>query len=228
MCENNGIKLIHIFEDEWISKQEIIKNKLKHIIGATDNNKIYARNCKIDVIKSDICNKFLDKYHIQGADKSLIRLGAFYNDELVAVMTFGKLRLALGNKHRYGNKYEMYRFCSYNTTVIGIGGKLFNYFINNYEADTVISYADMRWSNSSSFYSKIGFELIGKTLPNYWYVDKNYSHRYYRFNFRKDVLKNKLINFNINLTEWQNMQLNGYDRIWDCGSLKFEWKRFKK
>jgi hypothetical protein len=38
-------------------------------------------------------------------------------------------------------------------------------------------------------------------------------------------LKEKLEKFDINLSEWQNMQINGYDRIWDCGHMKFEWKR---
>jgi len=38
-------------------------------------------------------------------------------------------------------------------------------------------------------------------------------------------LKNTLSNFNPKLTEWKNMQLNGYDRIWDCGNLKYEWNK---
>ena len=28
--------------------------------------------------------------------------------------------------------------------------------------------------------------------------------------------------FDPNLTEWENMRTNKWDRIWDCGSLKFE------
>jgi hypothetical protein len=49
-----------------------------------------------------------------------------------------------------------------------------------------------------------------------------YAERFYRFNFRKNVLNEKLEKFNNKLTEWENMQLNNYDRIWDCGSLKYE------
>lgn len=46
----------------------------------------------------------------------------------------------------------------------------------------------------------------------------SYTHRLNRIQFQK----HKLSNFDETLTEWQNMQLNGYDRIWDCGSYKYQ------
>ena len=58
------------------------------------------------------------------------------------------------------------------------------------------------------------------TKPNYWYI-KN-GNRYYRYNFRKNILHKKLEIFDGNISEWENMKVNGYDRIWDCGSFKFE------
>lgn len=219
-CESKGIKLIHIFEDEWLNKQDIVKSKLLHVLNH-DKNKIYARKCIIKEIQSNISVEFLNKYHIQGSDKSSIRLGAFYNNELVAVMTFGKLRLALGNRITKIDEYEMYRFCT-NKNVIGIGGKLLSHFIKNYNPIKIISYADRRYSNiDATFYTKLGFSLIKETTPNYWYM-RNYRQREYRFNYIKHSLKNKLNLYDPLLTEWENMQINGYDRIWDCGNLKYE------
>ena len=61
------------------------------------------------------------------------------------------------------------------------------------------------------------------TDPNYFYFKPGYAVRFHRFGFRKSVLDNKLDLFIPELTEWENMKLNGYDRIWDCGSLKYEW-----
>ena len=29
--------------------------------------------------------------------------------------------------------------------------------------------------------------------------------------------------FDSNLTEWENMQLNNYDRIWDCGNISYKY-----
>jgi hypothetical protein len=220
-CKEKGIRLIHIFEDEWTDKKNIIKNKLKHILGC-DTEKIYARKCIIKEIDSNISDNFLEEYHIQGKDNSSIKLGAYYNDELVAVMTFGCLRLALGNKPK-NNEYEMYRFCVGNKNVVGIGGKFFSYFIKTYKPEKIISYADKRWSDNNSFYNKIGMKLISESSPNYWYIYKNNLNRIHRFNFRKNNLSTKLEKFDPNLTEWENMQLNEYDRIWDCGNIKYEW-----
>ena len=226
-CEKQEIKLIHIFEDEWIYKQEIIKNKLNHLLNINTIENIYARKCEIKEISSDESNLFLELYHIQGKDNSSIRLGLFYKEKLVSVMTFGKLRLALGYKSSKDGEYEMYRFCVGNKNVIGAGGKLLSYFIKSYKPSKIISYADRRWtSNNNAFYNKIGFIQKSITSPNYWYVNvKNYMHRIHRFNFRKQVLSKILEIFDPNLTEWENMQINEYDRIWDCGNLKYEWTK---
>jgi hypothetical protein len=80
-CESKGIHLIQIIEDEWFDKKDIIKTKIKHVLGCNNTEKIYARKCNIKIIDNNTKNDFLEKYHIQGKDNSSIRLGAFYNDE---------------------------------------------------------------------------------------------------------------------------------------------------
>jgi len=219
-CEKLGIRLIHIFEDEWMNKQEIVKNRLKHALGYDKLDKIYARKCSIKEILFSKCSDFLKEHHLQGEDNSSVRLGLYYQNKLVSVMTFGKLRKALGSKNTNEKEYEMYRFCS-SQNVIGAGGKLLSQFIKTHNPSKIISYADRRWSNDTSFYSKIGFSKILKTQPNYFYTN-DYLTKYHRFNFRKDQLSKKLQSFDPSLSEWENMQLNGYDRIWDCGHLKYE------
>ena len=47
--------------------------------------KLYGRKCEIIEIDTKCKNKFLNKYHIQGVDKSSVKLGAFYKGRLVAV-----------------------------------------------------------------------------------------------------------------------------------------------
>lgn len=217
-CEEHKIKLIHIFEDEWINKQNIVKKIIKHVLNIKTDRHIYARNCIIKEIDSTLKNKFLNQYHLQGEDKSNIKLGAFYNDELVAVMTFGKYRIAMG-KHTRLNEYELSRY-AFNTNITGIASKLITYFIKNYNPRKIITYADRRYF-TGNVYEKIGFKRISTTSPSYWYT-KDYTFREHRFNYRKNILKDKLKIFNPNMTEWENMQLNRYDRIWDCGNYKFE------
>jgi len=228
-CEKKNIRLIHIFEDEWLYNKELIKNKITHILKENVAEKIYARKCEIREIPSDICNKFLLSNHIQGVNNSSVKLGAYYNNELVAVMTFGQIRMSV-KSYSKKNHWELYRFCtSLNKRVIGIGGKLIKYFKEVYNPVYIVSYADIRWSQrKNNLYESLGLKYTTQTTPNYWYIGKNKNVRIHRFNFRKSVLKTTFPNFNDDMTEWQNMQVNGYDRIWDCGCYKYEWYNSQK
>lgn len=132
-----GIRVIHIFGYQWINKQEIIKEKLKAILGV-EQEKVYARKCIVKEISVKEKNEFLNKYHIQGEDKSVLKFGLFYNDELVAVMTFGY--------PRFNNEYdwELIRYAT-SKHIIGGAGKLLAYFRNHYTG-SIITYADRCWS----------------------------------------------------------------------------------
>jgi len=222
-CEKQGIRLIHIFEDEWLNKQDIVKSILCNIFKNT--KKLYARNCVIKELQSKECNIFLKNNHLQGCDPTAnIKIGLFNKHELVSVMTFGCSRLSLGNKKTKKNEYEMRRYCNIiNTSVIGGASKLLAYFTKTYHPTKIISYSDKRWFGGG-LYEKLGFTKISMGFPNYWYFGK-YKHykRYHRFSFAKHTQHKKLKIFDTSLSEWNNMKNNGWDRIWDCGHLKYEY-----
>lgn len=220
-CEKQGIQLIHIFEDEWKNHADIIKCKLKSILGCSEN-KIYARNCLITEMTFSTTKQFLEENHIQGSANSEIRYGLYNNSELIGVMTFGKLRLALGNKSSTAGAYELVRYCS-KINIVGGASKLLAHFIKTHNPNKIITYADRRYSRGN-LYEKLGFTKTSEGSPNYWYFRSTEYIRYHRFGFRKDQLNKKLSKFDPNLTEWENMKMNGYNRIWDCGSLKYELK----
>jgi len=158
---------------------------------------------------------------MQGKINSKINIGLFYNDELVSLMTFGKKRIALGNKKNLQDEYEMYRFCNkLNTQIVGGASKLFTFFIKTYNPKEIISFADRRYSKGN-LYDKLNFELIKKTKPNYWYFKKNELIRYHRYKFRKDILIKE--GFNSNMTEYEIMTERKYYRVYDSGNLKFVW-----
>ncbi|MEA3450310.1 MAG: hypothetical protein U9Q83_00235 [Bacteroidota bacterium] len=215
-CEENNLQLIHIFEDEWIFKRKIVKSIINAKLGKF-NNRIYARKTTIKEINSTMKNQFLEENHLQGVDKSSITIGLFYNNELVSVMTFGN--------SRYNKKYqyEMHRFCNkLGYQIVGGASKLFKYFTNVYNPKSIITYADRRYSDGT-FYEKIGFTKLGVSTPNFFILGKNKLKRLSRHQFQKHLLKDKLNNFNSEISAWENLQMNGYDRIWDCGNHKFEW-----
>lgn len=217
LCELNGIHLIHIFEDEWEFKRDLIKSKLEHLLGLSVN-KIQARKCNVKEIDNKTKSEFLIKNHIQGDDKSKIKFGLYFQDELVAVATFSKSRY---NK-RY--EYEIIRYATkLDSSVIGGFGKLLKAFENTYHPKSIVSYADRRWTqnlNQNNLYYKNGFELVSKSQPNYFYV-KNFL-RESRIKYQKHKLPKLLKKFDPNKTEVENMRDNGYWRIFDCGNLVFE------
>jgi hypothetical protein len=214
-CNDNGVQLIHIWEDDWILRKDIVKsiilNKMKK------SKSIYARKTEIkEITDNKIIRDFLNKNHIQGFVGSSIKLGLYYKGDLVALMTFGKLRRSLGQKSEEGY-YELIRYCSnLNTNVIGGASKTLKYFIDSYQPKSIISYSDNSISDGY-MYDKIGFKLLSETVVNYYWVINGV--RNHRFNFRKDKLVKS--GYDSNKTEIEIMNELGYYRIFDCGSKKW-------
>lgn len=220
-CSRLGITLLHILDIEWSHKKEIIKSILLNIVKPNMITKFHARKCTIREITAAAASKFLNENHIQGSDTSSIRIGLFYNDELVSLLTFGK------NRFNKEITWEMYRFCNkINSRVHGGLGKLYKYFIVTYNPDSILTFSDRRYFTGNA-YDKIGFKLTNTTSPNYHYFRINDHTTVFssRNRFQKHKLSTLLERFDPHLTEWQNMQLNGYDRIWDCGNTKWVWYR---
>ena len=218
LCNKQNIQLLHITDSEWLYKQKIVKSVILSKLGIY-KHKYYARKCYIKEIDSNIKNKFLEDNHLQGQDRSFIKLGLYHDNDLLSVMTFGNRKITGGS-----SKFELIRYCNkLNIQVVGGASKLFKYFINNYEYDNIVTYADRRWSNGQ-LYKKLGFEFKHHSKPNYWYFKLPDNRLYHRVGFQKHKLKDKLDNFDPNLTEYQNMLNNGWNRIWDCGNFVFGYK----
>lgn len=221
-----GYRTVHIFEDEWDYKKDIVKTKLANIIGCSSNDKIYARKCKVEKINTKQKDDFLEKYHIQGKDSAKIKYGLFYNDELVAVMTFTKPRAALRQNKNADGEYELSRFAS-SKNVVGGFSKLLKHIIKNHpEIKSIYTFADIRWSSyDKNVYSKNGFKLDHISKPSYWYIPKNKNYREYRFKYRKSMLKKLFPEYyDKSLTEIEIMKKAGYKVIWDCGNLVYKMK----
>jgi len=208
-CQNKNIQLIHIFDDEWIDKKQIIQSILCSKLGKTIC-KIPARKCSVIDVDSNISKSFLDNNHLQGHINGK-NIGLTYNNELVSILTYGK--------PRFDKKYEfeILRFCNkIDTTVVGGLSRL----LSKINSKSIISYVDRRFGTGKS-YKSCNFVKTGESSPSYYYTNDDYNIRYNRLQFQKHLLKSKLESFDPSLTEWQNMQLNGYDRIWDCGNLVY-------
>jgi hypothetical protein len=199
--KEKGIRIIHIWEDDFDFKKDIINSQIKNMLNKTES-KIYARKCVVKEMKS--VNDFLEKNHIQGAVRSVIKLGLYHDSELISVMTFDQFE---GRKKMNIGEWNLNRFCSkLNTTVIGGASKLLHFFINKYNPNRIISYADADWS-VGNLYDSLKFNKIWESKPDYKYVVG--GKRIHKSNFRKSVTKISESKLNL-------------PKVYDCGKIKFE------
>lgn len=218
MCEQVGLRLIQIWDYEWSFKQRIVRSRLNNLANVQHIEKIYARNTDVVQMTSSQNRRFFDDNHLQGSQSAQVAYGLVYNDQIVAAMSF--------SIPRFNTKcqWELIRFATkQNVSVIGGASKLFKHFVRQNDPTSVISYSDKRW-NTGELYKQLKFEWSHSSQPNYFYFKtKNVDKLYSRNNFQKHKLPDKLEHFDKNLTEWQNMINNGYDRIWDCGNDVYIW-----
>jgi hypothetical protein len=122
-------------------------------------------------------------------------------------------------KPRFNNNFnwELVRYaCKKNYHVIGGFSKLLNYFINNHNSTSIVSYSDNSYA-TGNVYSKNGFIAEHINRPSYWYVLGD--RRIPRTSMTKKMLGRK-INID-NLTENQITKQMGLKRIWDCGTIRW-------
>lgn len=209
LCYKQGIYLIHIFEYEWLSKKDIIKNYLKDILK--DPIKIPARKCNIKEISSKEAELFLEENHLQGNLRSMIRIGLFYKKELVEVLTL--------SKPRFSKKYEweITRFTSkFGYKIIGGFSKLLKYFKEKYFPKNIISYCNYSKFTGKS-YQKLGFNKIYNSEPNYVWVNPSKDKILSRYQCTSRILKER----GFVGKEEDIMRDLGFLRIYDSGNLVF-------
>lgn len=202
--KDKGIRIIHIWEDDFDFRISIVKSQILNLLGIS-KSKVYGRKCEVRLIKDS--KEFLDNNHIQGSDKSIIKLGLYYDDSLLSIMTFDKFE---GRKKMEENSYNLSRFCNkINYNVIGGASKLLSYFIKQYDPIRIVSYADKDWS-IGQLYHTLGFSNISESKPDYKYILD--GRRVHKSRYRKS--RTNISESNLNLV-----------KIWDCGKIKFEYKK---
>lgn len=217
-CQQKGIRLIHVFEHEWMFKRDKVKNLLKNALGLYDR-KIYARKCVVRELDSETYDHFNEENHFDGSVKSSVRIGLFLKDELIACMGFGKGRFDK-------NTVELYRFTIKNGAQL-VGG--FPRLIKHakellHGVSEIVTYVDYSHFNGRG-YENNGFERLGLTPPSYVYSKVSQGKLYSRYQCQKHKLKDILgENFDPELSETENMTNNGFCKVYNSGNLKFKLK----
>lgn len=213
LARQSGFTCLHAWDwDDWAKVVEIIKPK---------SNVIYARKCEIRELDTVTCREFLQQYHLQGSCRGqTVRLGLYYQDKLVMVMTFGK--------PRYNKKFEweLLRLCTKSDmSVVGGAERLWKKFLADYTPNSVISYCDNA-KFSGEVYTRLGMALSNVTPPNkHWYNVKTKEHITNNLLLQKGFDNLFGTDFGKGTDNEQLMLESGWLPIYDCGQMVFTyWK----
>ena len=232
LCDQQNIFLFHIFGYEWKYRKDVIISMLRNLLGK-NTIKVFARNTYIAEISATNAAEFLMQNHRQGNAQAPVRLGLYLKDtdELVSVMTFGHMRGTMGTSSNEANAdvWELVRFCNkLNTSVVGGASKLFKHFLKEYQPREIRSFSD-RSHTRGNLYSNLGFKMFRASSPNYVWVDVKSDKAYHRINAQKHNLKKFLKDDNIDLTQTEReiMESHGFVRVYDSGTITWQWTSIK-
>jgi hypothetical protein len=218
LAEEHRIRLITIFEDEWLFRNSQVKSFLSSLFPLKS---IRASKCSLISLNKNQANDFYEKYHIQGktSNNILLSYGLIYEGSLIGAMSFSK------HHRQNGNGIVLSRMCFHDSFRIhGGASKLFRcsikYIQENYpEYNEIISWSDNRWSQGN-VYGKLGFDLEQVLSPDYSYVKGTKR-------FPKQSMTKKKLNTSTEQTEKQRALELGYSRIWDCGKKLWSFNIFQ-
>jgi hypothetical protein len=211
-CGELNIQLIHIFENEWLNKRPIVESVLLAKLGIFQK-RIYGRKCEVKSVSQELYREFVELNHLQGYVPAKLILGLFHEDELVEVCSFGKSRFK-------SREMELLRHCSLlNTQIIGGFSKLIKAWKKLNPNEDLYTYCDRRYSTGKS-YEASGWTKVSESAPNYFYISKTGLES--RIKYQKHKLKDILSVYDESLTEQENMSVNGFTWIYDCGNLKYK------
>lgn len=218
-CQDKGIQLIHLFEDDLRDKWDLCLNLIKSKLSMRGCDKfkrkvIGARKCEIRKVEG--FREFFDNYHINGCGRGDC-FGLFLNDKMLSAI---QVRRTPANEDSTEGSFILDRYAVlFNYNVVGGIERLMKYVEKILNIKKWISYADITVSDGA-LYKRLGFELILTSKPDYRYVYK--GKRVHKFNFRiKRFKDDEELLFQEGMTEQQLAELNKIPRIYDCGKMKF-------
>lgn len=216
-----GLRLIHIFEDDWKHRRPAVEHLLRYTVGVLPVE--MARKMTIGEVADSVAKTFYKTYHIQGASAAAqqVHFGLYKQDKLLGVMSF--TRNSSGRKLLNDNCWELVRFASA-ARIQGGAGKLFKAFLRRYAPKEITSFS---WNHlfDGGVYSRLGFTLDKLLPPDYTYVDLKRCRRLHKSGFQRSRLAARFPEtFDPKLSERENCEMLGYYRIYDCGKKRWVWR----
>lgn len=225
-CQKAGIRLITMYETEWLERPRQVKRILRAAIGKL-RGRVLARKCEVRAVGSPEAHVFYDKYHVQGGTGNGDHYGLYWRGKLVACMRF-----TLGSNDRGSNTNREWTLSRYATRVNVVGGasKLFTAFLRDKNPPSVKSFSDNRYY-SGGMYEQLGFTLERENKEDYQVWSPKLGLRP-KPHYQRRVLQKRLEDHGVQdtydhdadtRTEAEMTYLMGARRIYDCGKKSWRW-----
>lgn len=214
-ANRDGIALIHIWEDEWLFKQDLVKALLLNRLNLDTQPRVFAQNTQIVEVSADQAYAFFEATHLQGLRHTCSRyIGLATPDTgLVALAAFSER----------GSASELVGFSTSCPVPEGFSRILSSYRQScPSEISEIVAFSDTRLSEGG-LYQAAGFDRVGEVDVSYEYIQGR--ERRPKSEFQLSALENDFQKFDPNLSERDNCELNGWFRLWDCGKVKWVLKR---
>jgi len=215
---SQGIQLVHLWQDCWIAKQEIVRSRIAALSGS--GTRIMARRTKVWRIARDVMFDFFSTNHLQDFVDARYNYG-LYSDEgkLLAVASFSAGRKVNRNGITV-RSFELVRYANLlHHCVTGGLGKLIARFIKEVNPDDIMTYADLDWA-SGKCYQTLNFVQTAITSPLTFWIHPAEMIRYYPHRLPKQ-LTDEFNRRDKNGKIEDFLKDKGYVRIYNAGNLKY-------
>lgn len=226
-CKALGIRLLTIYESEWLTREYALRRLLRNAIGK-GRGKLMARKCELKRAPLSEARAFYERYHPQGGDGSGEHYGLYWRSKLVACMRF-----TFGANDRGDARARVWTLTRYATRVTVAGGasRLFKAFLDEFKPSEVKSFSDNRYFDGG-MYTQLGFTLEEETGPDYQVWSPKLGLRpkshYQRRNIPKRLLEHGVTETFDPETDPRSESdmtfLMGCRRLYDCGKKRWVWR----
>ena len=233
-AREQGYQLVHVWEDDWLHRRDLILRALAHRLHAVDRlpdvlpdinplayQRLYARNLTARRVHGGIARRFWQDNHLQGPVHCTVNVGLYDQD--------GVLRALLGiGRKNHGSRVSLpagaWDIQRYATLGVIVGGftKLLAHAETLVPVDTWTSWSDNDISDGG-MYQAAGFTVDKRQAPSYSYVGRKTKwERVHRSTYTKQrFINDPDLTYQSGQTEHEAALANKLYRVYDAGKTRW-------
>ena len=202
LANQNGIRLLQIYQDEWELKGDIICSQIKGIIAP-------EKAVRIKPIYTAYLNpptearEFLDKHHYLGAAGGCLTVAARHGEAIIGVWVFMKRETGVILWHRACWDHA---FKTWNPHEKALHMAL--PYLKEMGFTKMVTFSDNRF-HTGNLYEKLGFKFEKEIPPEYYYTNGIVRKSKYSLRVKAGI------------NEVESAAKDGWYRIWDSGKKRY-------